>query len=151
VFQRFEQATLHFGAAAEGAHQGRVVAETRELERHHRLDHAGIIEQPGQILAALGIVCQRADAGLRIEICQIEDDGGGFRDQPVTVKKRRHFLVGMRIVSVLVARAVLPRDVGVDDLAVSPEFLDQPDNTRGARARRVIETKHGIPLSEAQD
>ncbi len=74
---------------------------------------------------------------------QVFDDGAGFRDRRAAVGDDRRFAEGMNLLQ-FIGREVARRVALVaGDLIVQAEFLQQPEDTLGARIVEVVDSDHG--------
>ena len=116
-----------------------------ELRRQARLDHAGVVEEPGQVRGAPRVALLRAEPRVGEAVREMQADRRRLGDEPVVVEQRRHLLVGVRVARIARARAVAAADRHVLDRVGLADFLEQPDDARRARLRRVVEGEHRVP------
>ena len=112
----------------------------REIE----LDLTGIECEPADIGTATVMADHGTETCLRKGIRQIESDCGGLRHELPVMYQRRHPLIRVGIPRVVGSLSTPAQNVDIDELIVDAEFLQQPDETRGAGVRAMEECKHSV-------
>gem|GEM_PF-6552084 len=104
-----------------------------ELRQERRLEHAGVVREPGEVRTAIAVSDPRAEIVLRISIRQIQRDGRRLEDDFAVVGDRRHLAERVRVRRVHCAGTVSV--AGRDDLdpVGRLELFEQEDEARRAR------------------
>ncbi len=118
-------------------------AEQGHQQRHHR--RALGVVQPLDVARPGGAAALRRQAPMTVSLDQVFDDGAGLGEGQLAVLDDRRLAEWMR------RRQRLGRADGLriprvgDDLVGLLQFLQQPQDARGAREGEVVDLDHGEP------